>query len=175
MTGSIFSHKTYFTNYRSIFLLTFVIILLNVTTASASETEHVKPIITSPAWVFETEGSFEDVKEELLLAIEARGLVISFTSHSAKMFARTAASVGQKKRIYKNGETVFFCKADLSHKMVAADPHALIFCPYSIATYELVANPGKIYLSFTPPQKKIVGYAEIHLLLLDIVSETLDF
>lgn len=163
-----------------ILFIVFTLTSLSTTTLYASNQQEIiqdtiQPIMTSPAWVYETDGSFEDIKEELLLAIEAKGLVISFTSHSAKMFARTAKSVGQNTLIYKNGETVFFCKADLSHKMVEENPHNVIFCPYSIAVYELVKQPGKVFLTFAPPQQDIKSYQAIHHLLIEIITETLDF
>ena len=135
----------------------------------------VQPIKTSPTWVFFTEGDYEDVRDDLVLNIENQGLVISYTTHAADMFSRTSRATGHLVKVYKNAQSLFFCKAALSHKMVQADPHSLIFCPFIISVYELEKEPGKIYLSFLPPQKEVVGYDAIHQLLHEIVDETVSF
>jgi len=135
----------------------------------------IKPIKTSPVWVYEMDGEFSDVKESLLLAIEDKGMVVSYNSHSGDMFKRTAKSTGAKEIIYSHAEALYFCKAELSLSMTEEDPHSVMLCPYSIGIYSLVKNPGKIYLSIKPPITELSTYAAIHDLLVGIVIETINF
>jgi len=104
--------------------------------------------IPSYAKVFSTEAEFEDAKEDLLEAIEEYGLVISYTSHAKTMLENTATVSGVTQAVYKDAEILLFCKADLSHKLVAANPHNIVLCPYSIAIYVLNTAPERVYLSY---------------------------
>lgn len=104
--------------------------------------------IPSYANVFSTEAEFQDAKDDLLEAIEENGLVISYTSHAKTMLENTADVSGINKAVYNDAEILLFCKADLSHKLVAGNPHNIVLCPYSIAIYVLKAEPERVYLSY---------------------------
>jgi len=104
------------------------------------------------ARVFSTEASFEDAKDDLLEAIESNGLVISYTSHAKTMLDNTAEVSNVKNSVYSDAEILLFCKADLSHKLVAGNPHNIVLCPYSIAIYVLSEEPERVYLSFPSVQ-----------------------
>src|SRR5690242_9685105 len=56
-------------------------------------------------------GSFDDIKQMLLLAIENRGLVVSHQSPVGEMLERTGKDIGAAKRIYERAELVEFCSA----------------------------------------------------------------
>ncbi len=36
----------------------------------------------------------------------------------------------------------------MSHALVAANPHNIVLCPYSIAIYVLTSEPERVYLSY---------------------------
>jgi uncharacterized protein (DUF302 family) len=121
-------------------------------------------------------GSFDGVLQALVLAIEGKGLVISYQSHVAEMLDRTGKDVGGKAPLYKGARTLEFCSAFLSRAAMEADIHAVLACPYKIAVYETVKEPGKVWLSYPRVSKSATpaGQAamlKVEQLLEDIVKE----
>ena len=102
--------------------------------------------------------SFDFAKEAVLQVISDRGMVISSTSHISNMLQRTAKAVGAKKNIYIKAESLAFCSASLSRKMMEADPHNVVFCPYNISIYVLASDPKTVWVAYRRPQ--LVGSAE---------------
>jgi hypothetical protein len=73
-------------------------------------------------------------------------------------------------------EGIEFCSATLSRKMMEADPHNIVFCPYVISVYVLPGTPDKTYVSFRKPD--LVGskasraaLQEVEKLLREIAKE----
>jgi len=96
-------------------------------------------------------GDFNDIKAFLISAIEERGIKISNTAYISNMLQRTGEDVGNAEPIYKQAEAIMFCSATLSREMMLADPHNIVFCPYTILIYELARDPGTTYLSYRLP------------------------
>lgn len=96
----------------------------------------------------QADASFADVREALVTAIENRGLVISYTAHIGDMLARTANDLGTREQIYQQAEVVEFCSASLSRKMMAADPHDIVFCPFSLAVYTLPGDEKHTWIAY---------------------------
>jgi uncharacterized protein (DUF302 family) len=92
-------------------------------------------------------GSFAEVKDYLVAAIEQRGLVINSTSRVGEMLERTGRDLGKTKRIYGQAEVLEFCSATVSRAMMEADPRNLVYCPYTIAIYTLPEKAGVVYLA----------------------------
>jgi uncharacterized protein (DUF302 family) len=142
-------------------------------------TGAAEPIKTAEHQVlFRTEGAFEDVKENIRLAIENQGLVINYVAQVGDMLARTGADLGFTEHTYLAGDVMEFCSADLTRKMVAADPTNLVFCPYAVHLYELTAEPGVIYVGYKRPvpvgsDESKASLAAIDKLLETIVNEAL--
>ena len=97
-------------------------------------------------------GNFEDIKDNLVMAIESRGLVINYVSHISDMLARTGADLGMTRKIYERAEIVEFCSARLSRRMMEMDPQNIVMCPFAISLYTLPGEPGKVWLSYRQPQ-----------------------
>jgi uncharacterized protein (DUF302 family) len=98
------------------------------------------------AKVVAAKGKFADVKDDLVAAIEQRGLVVNFTAHVGDMLERTGRDLGKARRIYEQAEVIEFCSAAVSRAMMEADAQNLVFCPYTIAIYTLPGKPGVVYL-----------------------------
>jgi uncharacterized protein (DUF302 family) len=94
---------------------------------------------------------FEDVLEELKLAIEAQGLVIDHESLVGRMLERTGKDLGSARRLYADARAVVFCSAALSRKTMEADPTNVSFCPYSIMVYATAEDPGTVRVSYRRP------------------------
>ncbi len=101
--------------------------------------------------LYKTEGAFEEVKENIVLAIENQGLVINYIAQVGGMLERTGNDLGFTDHTYSAGDVLEFCSADLTRKMVAADPSNLVFCPYAVHVYELSAEPGVVYVGYKRP------------------------
>lgn len=125
-----------------------------------------------PALVWTTEGPFEDVKQDLVDAIEGRGLVISYVSHASDMLERTTEAVEGARKVYGEAEILLFCKADLSHRLVGKSPHNIVLCPYAIAIYTLAGQPDVVHLAIREPYTGEPAYTPVAQLLEDIIGET---
>ncbi len=97
--------------------------------------------------VVSAKGKFADVKDDLVAAIEQRGLVVNFVSHVGDMLERTGRDLGKTKRVYDQAEVIEFCSATASRAMTEADPQNLVYCPFTIAIYTLPGRPDVVYLA----------------------------
>jgi len=97
---------------------------------------------------YSTQAEFDAVKEEVLLAIQGRGLVVDHTSYIGNMLDRTAKDVGAGKRVYAKAESVQFCSAVISRKTMEVDPLNIAFCPYAIALYVRADDPKTVHVVF---------------------------
>lgn len=144
----------------------------------ASQAGAEGPMVTEFRKIYVTEGEYAEIRDLLELSITGRGIVINNVSHIGDMLSRTAADVGATIKVYEKAEALEFCSSILSRKMMEADRHNIMFCPYIIAVYTLPEEPGKVYLSYRRPA--IVGseaskasLKEVEALLDSIIDETL--
>ena len=94
---------------------------------------------------------FEDVRDDLKLAIEGKGLVIDYESYVNRMLERTGKDVGSARKLYADARAFVFCSAALSRKTMEADPANASFCPYSIMAYATVQQPGTGHVAYKRP------------------------
>jgi len=126
------------------------------------------------------QGNFEDVRDDLVNAIEGRGIKINHSNYIAEMLERTGKDLGATKQVYLKGEQVEFCKSNLSRAQMEADPSNMVFCPYIISVYTTPADANKVYVAYRKPLAPGAGKAtqkalkEIEKLLLEIVTETVE-
>jgi len=127
---------------------------------------------------YSTRGDFDAVKEEVLLAIQGRGLVVDHTSYIGNMLDRTAKDVGAGRSVYAQAQAVQFCSAVVSRKTMEVDPVNIAFCPYTIALYVRADDPKTVHVVF----RRIAGagseasrasLGEVDKLLEGIVHEAL--
>ena len=123
-------------------------------------------------------GSFEEVRDNVVFAINGRGYVINNVSHVGDMLERTGKDLGASKQIFVKAESLEFCSATLSRRMMEADPHNIAFCPYIINIYVLPQDPKTVHISFRKPS--LVGSAEskkslkdVQVLLDEIIQEAI--
>ncbi len=154
--------------------ITVAMIVLLLTIAACGQAPAAGPEKIGPAIVYTTDNDFEWARENLLTAIANKGLVLSATLHAATMLNRTGPDLGFKKEVYKDAETYLFCKADVSHRLVAANPHNIVLCPYAISVYTLTDKPGVTYYSYRESYTEEKAYAPVAKLLESIVKDALD-
>src|SRR3990172_13044613 len=101
-----------------------------------------------PVVTYSKQAKFDEVRDDLKLAIEAKGLVIDYQSFVNRMLERTGKDVGSARKLYADAQAFVFCSAALSRKTMEADPANVSMCPYSIVVYETAAEPRKVYVSY---------------------------
>ncbi len=117
-----------------------------MTAASAA-----RPASPPDAVVREVKGEYTEIKEQVLFAIENRGLVLNYVSHIGAMLERTGRDIGRSRAIYRNAELFEFCSAVVSRGTMEADPRNIVFCPHSIAVYTLPERPGIVFVAYRKP------------------------
>ena len=101
-----------------------------------------------PVVSYSKRANFEDVRDDLKLAIESRGLVIDYHSFVGRMLERTGKDVGSAKKLYADAQAFVFCSAALSRKTMEADPANAAFCPYRIIVYATAQDPGTVHVAY---------------------------
>jgi uncharacterized protein (DUF302 family) len=142
---------------------------------SAAGTE----LVTDYRKTYVANGKFDDVRDNLEFAITGRGIVINNVAHIGNMLSRTAKDVGASVQVYEKAEALEFCSAVLSRKMMEADRHNIVFCPYVISVYTLPGESNRVYLSYRRPV--VVGNAasreslqEVEELLDAVIAEAIE-
>ena len=114
------------------------------------------------------EGGFEDATFAVENAIIGHGLVIDYTSHVGDMLNRTAEDVGSDVEIFDAADIFIFCSAQLSRKVMEADPMNVAHCPYGIFVTD---KDGEVMVGYrTYPEGPM---QEVQALLDGIVQEAL--
>lgn len=132
---------------RNFILLTFLSLVVISVQASSERDDYVR--------LFSVEGDYVDVREDLELAITERGMIINNVSHIGKMLARTRKDVGAGKQVFIEAEALEFCSSVISRRMMEADPHNIVFCPYIIYVYVIPNEKNRVYVAYRQPS--IVG------------------
>jgi uncharacterized protein (DUF302 family) len=131
---------------------------------------------SAPIAVFKADGAFADVVDNIKLAIEARGMLVSGILHVSDMLNRTGPDLGYK-QVFEKAESVEFCSAMISHKMTQVAPENMAICPFTIAVYVTTAEPDQVYVAYR--RQQLAGdaaevTAEVHELLNGIVEESIE-
>jgi len=108
---------------------------------------------TGPIVRYSAKAKFENVRDDLANAITGHGLVVDHISHVAKMLDRTGKDLGKSARMYGDdqGQVFSFCSATVSRATMEADPHNIVFCPYTITVYSTLKEPGTVYVAYKRP------------------------
>lgn len=114
------------------------------------------------------DGDFDDATFAVESAIVGRGLVIDWVSHTGDMLERTGKDVGSDVKLFDGADIFQFCSAQLSRKVMEADPMNIAFCPYGIFVAD---QAGEVIVGYkTYPEGPM---QEVQALLDDIVKEAL--
>lgn len=97
-------------------------------------------------------GNFNDVRDDVEMAITDRGMVVNNVSHVGDMLERTGRDLGDSKQVFIKAEALEFCSAVVSRKMMEADPDNIVFCPYVISVYVVPGKPNEVRIAYRRPQ-----------------------
>jgi len=104
-----------------------------------------------PVVSYSKRAKFEEVRDDLKLAIEGKGLVIDYHSFVGRMLERTGKDVGSSRKLYADAQAFVFCSAVLSRKTMEADAANIAFCPYSMVVYATAQDPGTVHVAYRWP------------------------
>jgi len=107
---------------------------------------------------------FDDVRDDLKTAIEAKGLVIDYQAFIGRMLDRTGKDVGSAKPLYADAQALQFCSAQLSRKTMEADPANVAMCPYTIVVYATADQPDRVVVAYRRPLRPGSSPASRHAL-----------
>jgi uncharacterized protein (DUF302 family) len=129
------------------------------------------------AVTFKTQGDYQFVRDLVQTAIEGQGLKITNTNRISEMLERTGRDIGATRVVYENAEQFEFCSATISRRMMEADPHAIVMCPYNVAVYT-IPNDKHVYIAYRKPaatQNPALQKAldEVEKLLNDIIRDAM--
>lgn len=110
--------------------------------------------------------------ESLEIAIGNQGLNIAARHEAARIMARTAEDLGHRPDILTNGEIVAFCSIRLGAMMTEEDPHNIVYCPMTIAVYQIPKDPNAVYLAWRHLPGDTPAIKAINTLVQTIVDET---
>lgn len=91
------------------------------------------------------------VREALVEAVEASGLVVTAVIPFNDMLARTAGDLGYRASPFANAQVVQFCSARIAWQLIEEERSQLALCPLSIVVYATVDEPRRVMLSFRLP------------------------
>jgi hypothetical protein len=100
--------------------------------------------------IYTSQEAFEDVVENVRLAVIERGMLVSGTLHVSDMLNRTAPDLGFSE-VFTKAESVEFCSALISHKMARAAAQNIVNCPFTIAVYVRADLPGQVHVAYRLP------------------------
>jgi uncharacterized protein (DUF302 family) len=104
-----------------------------------------------PVVTYSKRAKFDDVRDDLKLAIEGKGLVVDYQSFVGRMLERTGKDVGSARKLYADAQAFVFCSAVLSRKTMEADLANAALCPYSIMVYATAQDPGTVHVAYRRP------------------------
>ena len=117
-------------------------------------------------------GDFSNVREALVEAIEAEGLVVGAVLPIDAMLARTAGDLGRGASPFARVEVVQFCSSALAWELLAEDAVQIALCPLSITVYALAAEPGQVTLAYRRPGRATPGRIRAENLLHRLVDRS---
>ncbi|WP_177420335.1 DUF302 domain-containing protein [endosymbiont of Lamellibrachia barhami] len=102
---------------------------------------------SDPVMIYKADEAYEDVIDNIKMAVEERGMLVSGILHVSDMLNRTGPDLGYK-QVFKKAESVEFCSAVISHKMTQISPENMVICPFTIAVYVKVDEPEQVYVAY---------------------------
>ncbi len=112
------------------------------------------------------------VREALIEAIEAEGLVVGQVLPFELMLARTRQARGEGDSPYRSAEIIQFCSSRIAWQLAEEAAENLALCPMSIAIYVPRGQPDSVVLAWRSPGHASAGRAAGEALLQRLVERT---
>ena len=153
------------------FILFFVFVLFSLNLQA-----QYKKTIYSDYVVYETKGEYSTIIFTLSDEISQNGFISSYRADIGNA-VKNISTFYKKEPIFKNAEKIGFCRQTLTLKMMEENPNNLMFCPLSIALYELnnENNIVKIVYRFAKvSNKKSLVLEKVNKEILQLIENSLE-
>lgn len=114
---------------------------------------------------------YDTVREALVEAIEAQGLVSGPVSRFGELLRRTDADLHHGGDIYARAEVFSFCSVAVAAQLVREAPERIADCPLSIALYRL-KDAAEVRIAYRQREGDTPGSTAANELLRRIVEHT---
>jgi uncharacterized protein (DUF302 family) len=129
--------------------------------------------------VYQSDTPFADVMDGLRFAIQQRGMYINNVMEMNAMLERTGKDLGLGTPLFGEAESIEFCSAVLSRKMIREDPRRIVNCPFIIAVYTLPEEADTTYVVHRRiPRAEVeasAAMAEVAAMLEDVAEEAISW
>lgn len=122
-------------------IILFALFLSMAPNSSSERLSEIIKTVTIP-------GTFEDVREQVIFAVEGQGLVVDDVSDVGAMLDRTGKDLGEQASPLSKAVVLEFCSALYSRRMVDHLPELIAFCPFTISIYTLPEDFNVTRVSF---------------------------
>ena len=112
-----------------VFIFTFIFCCINL------QAEYKKNVYDDYV-IYETKGKYKEIIFILLDEINQNGFTSSYKADIGNA-VKNISSFYKKEAIFTYAQKIGFCRQTLTLEMMEEDPNNLMFCPLSIALYEL--------------------------------------
>jgi uncharacterized protein (DUF302 family) len=124
----------------------FIVLFIFIISSLNLQAEYKKTIY--PDYVsYETEGKYRDIMFTLLDEISQNGFISSYRANIGDA-VENISSFFKKEPIFTNAEKIGFCRQTLTLEMMEENPNNLMFCPLSIAVYELKSQKNIVKIVY---------------------------
>lgn len=96
---------------------------------------------------YKIDANYEDTIFSLLDEISTSGFILSYRANIGKNIENTAKFF-KKEALFKSANKIGFCKSSLTLEMMSENPRNIMFCPLSLAVYELKNSANQIVIIY---------------------------
>ncbi|MDO6827458.1 DUF302 domain-containing protein [Poseidonibacter sp. 1_MG-2023] len=114
-----------------VFILFFIFVIFSLNLQA-----QYKKTIHSDYVIYEVQGRYSTIMFTLSDEISQNGFISSYKADIGNA-VKNISSFYKKEPIFKNAQKIGFCRQTLTLEMMEENPNNLMFCPLSIALYEL--------------------------------------
>ncbi len=101
----------------------------------------------SKTLTYKIDAKYDDVIFALLDEISTTGFILSYRANIGKNLKNTSKFFKQSS-VFKNANKIGFCKSSLTLEMMSENPRNIIFCPLSLAVYEINKKDDQVVIIY---------------------------
>lgn len=101
----------------------------------------------SPFVSYKSSLPFEQVMEDLQMAIADKGFHINKIMHLDRMWERNRKEGDPSNPLFLHAKSIDFCSAVLSRRMTEENPQRIVNCPFIISVHVLASEPETTYIT----------------------------
>ncbi|MFA9373130.1 MAG: DUF302 domain-containing protein [Poseidonibacter sp.] len=96
---------------------------------------------------YDVKGKYSDISFTILDEIEQNGFIFAYRAKIGNALKKISSHY-KKEAVFTNAEKIGFCKMSLTFEMMEINPNNIMYCPLSIAIYELKDKKDEIRIIY---------------------------